>query len=88
MMARPGDIDPEALRLLEESDWPWSDNHRAFVEARDPDRETTEQYRGRQPAQVTYAALRDHGLAGSTPGGGREAGIRWLRDTLSASRQK
>ena len=65
MMAKPGDIDPEALHLLEESDWPWSDWHRAFVEARDPERETTEEYRARQPARVSYAELQDNGLAGS-----------------------
>ena len=87
-MTKPADIDPEALRLLEESDWPWSDWHRAFVEAREPQRETTEQYRARQPAQVTYEALRDHGLAGPTPTVGREPGITWLRGTLTAVRQK
>jgi hypothetical protein len=75
-MPRPSDIHPEAVRLLEEADWPWSDHDGAFVESRDPERETTEQYRARQPTQIGYAELRDHGLAGSVPAAGREGGIR------------
>lgn len=87
-MARLGDIDPEAIRLLEEADWPWSNRDKAFVEARDPERETTAQYRARNKAQVTYAQLRDHGLAGRAAAGERDVGISWLRETLSAAREQ
>lgn len=85
-MPRPNDIDPEALRLLGETDWPWSDHHRGFVEARDPQRETSEEYRTRQATQIGHAELRDHGLAGPAPAVRRETGIRWLRGKLSAAR--
>lgn len=88
MMSRPDDIDHEAMRLLEEADWPWSDHHKAFVEARDPQRETTEEYRGRQPAYIAYAELQDHGLAGQALPAARRAGIQWLREKLSAFRSK
>jgi hypothetical protein len=84
-MAIPSNIDSEAIRLLEEADWPWSDTHMAFIEARDPERETTEDYHSRSPDRISYAELRDQGLAGSAPTPEREAGLRWLRGRLSAS---
>jgi hypothetical protein len=82
-MSTPSDIDPEAIRLLAEADWPWSEWDRAFVKARDPGRETTEEYRLRPPAQVGHGDLRDHGLAGPASAPAREAGLRWLRERLS-----
>jgi hypothetical protein len=82
-MAKPTDIDLEATRLLEKVNWPWSDAEKSFVEARDPQKETTEQYRSRIRAKVTYEELRDHGLAGPGSRSEREAGLKWLRERLS-----
>ncbi len=84
-MTIPSNIDSEALRLLEEADWPWSDAHKAFVKARDPERETTEDYRSRSPDRISDEELRACGLAAPASLGGREAGLRWLRERLSAS---
>jgi hypothetical protein len=84
-MGIPADIDPEVIRLLEEADWPWSNGEKAFVEARNPEKETTEEYRKRSPERIGYGQLRDHGLAGPTSGKERETGLQWLRDRLSAS---
>ncbi|MDP2651669.1 MAG: hypothetical protein Q8O94_00855 [bacterium] len=81
-MSKPTDIDPEATRLLEEADWPWSDAEKAFVEARAPQKEATEQYRSRFKAKVTYEDLRDRGLVGSASRREREAGFEWLRERL------
>ena len=50
------DLDSEAARLLKEADWLWSDAELAFVEARDRQRETTEEYHGRSKACVTHTA--------------------------------
>jgi hypothetical protein len=75
-MSIPSNIDPEAMRLIEEADWPWSELGRAFVEARDPERETTENYRSRPPARISYDELRDHGLAGTASRADREEGLR------------
>jgi hypothetical protein len=57
----------------------------AFVEARDPERETTEDYRSRSPARISYEELRDEGLAGPASTVEREDGLRWLRGRLCAS---
>jgi hypothetical protein len=84
-MSIPSNIDSEAIMLLEEADWPWSNIDRAFIKARDPGQETTEQYRSHQPDQINYEELRDHGLAGSASAAQREAGLQWLRGRLVAS---
>lgn len=81
-MAMPTTIDPEAVRLLEEADWPWNDHKKAFVEARQPNRESTADYRSRSPCSVGYGELRDHGLAGTTAAANRDKGLAWLRRTL------
>ena len=85
-MSRPSDIDPGAVRLLEEADWPWSETNKAFAEARDPEQETSEEYRNRPAGRIGYGELRDHGLAGSASAAEREAGLRWLRGKLPASK--
>lgn len=82
-MGVPTNIDPEAVQLLEEFNWLWSDAERAFIEARDPEQETTEEYRSRFKARVTYEDLRDHGFVGPVSGREREAGFGWLRERLS-----
>ena len=84
-MTIPTDIDSEAIRLLEESDWPWSNWDKAFIESRNPERETTEDYRRRSPNRISYAELKDHGLANSSSTEVREAGMIWLRGKLAAS---
>jgi hypothetical protein len=78
--------DPEAVRLLKEAHWPWSNLEKAFIEARDREKETTEEYRRRFPARISYEELRDHGLAGPTSGTEQEAGLLWLRERLSVSK--
>jgi len=85
-MAMPTNIDPEAVRLLEEANWFWSDAEKAFIEARDPEKETTEEYRSRSPTRISYEELRDYGLAGSASGTERETTLRWLRNKLSVSK--
>jgi hypothetical protein len=83
-MAKPDNINSETIRLLNEADWLWSDSKKAFVKARDPEQETTENYRSRSSAQISYEELRDHGLAGTASEPERYAGLQWLRDKLSA----
>jgi hypothetical protein len=84
-MSIPSNIDSEAIRLLEEADWPWHDFSMAFVKARNPEQETTEQHRSHPPDQISYVELRDHGLAGPASTARREAGLQWLRGRLFAS---
>ena len=47
----------------------------AFIEPRDPEPETTEDYRRRSPARICYEELQDHGLAGPSLTAVREAGV-------------
>jgi hypothetical protein len=84
-MAISSNVNSEAILLLEEADWLWSDAHMAFVKARDPERETTEDYRSRSPDRIGYEELQDHGPAGPASTAEREAGLRWLRERIYAS---
>jgi hypothetical protein len=84
-MARPSNIDAEAIRLLEQANWPWSDLHMAFIEARDTEQETIEGSLTRPKGQVNSPELWDHGLAGSASMAEREAGLQWLRGRLHAA---
>jgi len=84
-MSIPGNIDSAAIRFFEEAQWPWSDTHMAFIEPRDPERETANEYRSRSPIQISYEGLRDHHLAGPSSTAGQEEGLRWLRGKLSSS---
>jgi len=85
-MTMPSGTDSKAVQLFDQAGWLWSDAHKAFVESRNPERETTDEYLRREPARVGYGELRDHGLAGSAPLATREAGLRWLHERLSAAR--
>lgn len=78
-------IDPEAIQLLEEADWPWSCFDAAFIKAREPEKETIEQYRSRPPELISYEELRDHGLVKrpSTTERDLEMGLQWLRQRLA-----
>ena len=84
-MSRPGDIAPEAIRLLEDADWLWSEWDKAFVKARDPGSETIGEYRRGLRAQISHDTLRGCGLAGRVSEGKRDAGLRWNRRKLSNS---
>jgi hypothetical protein len=61
-MPIPKDMDPDAVKLFEEHDWPWSDWAWSFVQARRPGKESTESYRRRQPPSISYEELQDHNL--------------------------
>lgn len=74
-MSRPSDINSEAIRLLEEADWPWSDAHKAFVQSWDPERQTTEDYRSRSPARISYEELQDRRLAGPASRAEQKSGL-------------
>ena len=82
-MAMPTNIDLQAVQMLAESNWLWSDAERAFIETRDPLKKSPEEYRSRFKARVTHEDLRDHGLVGPASGREREAGFGWLRERLS-----
>lgn len=75
-------INPEAIQLLDEADWLWSGRDGAFVKARDPEKETIEQYRSHPPDLISYEELHNHGLTGRTLTAEREAGLQWLRGRL------
>ncbi len=84
-MAIPHDIDPQAVRLLLEADWPWDDRQRAFVEARQPERQSTANYRSGSARSIGYGELRDHGLARARSVANRDKGLAWLRRSLGLS---
>ena len=81
-MAMPHDIDRLAVELFREADRPWDDSRKAFVEARQPERESTADYRARSRRSIGYGELRDHGLAGSPSAADRDKGLAWLRSSL------
>ena len=84
-MSLTKNLDPEAIRLLGEADWVWSEIDCAFIKARDPMKEDTEQFRYRDANKINYEDLRDHNLVKPTPKRGREAGIKWLRKRIFES---
>jgi len=51
-MAIPRDIDPQAIQLLGEADWPWDNGKKAFVEARRPEQDSTAEYCQRLPRAI------------------------------------
>ena len=83
-MSIPRTIDGEAVRLLEEANWLWNDLNMAFIEARDPVQETTEVSPGDATSQITYEEIQHHGLARRAIPAQRDAGLQWLRGSLSA----
>ena len=87
-MATPKDIDPQALQLLIDAEWPWDGWQMAFVEPRHPEAESSDEYRRRAPRSIGYAELRDRGLAGTTSQALRESGLAWLRGVLGAMSKK
>ena len=81
-MAIPHDIDPQVAQLCQEADWVWDDTRKAFVETRQPGRESTPEYRSRSPLSIGYGELRDHNIAGATTSEKRVEGLTWLRKSL------
>jgi len=64
----PINVHLRAIQLLKNANWIWSEARKAFIETRDPERETTEDYRRRSPATISYEEIRDHGLVEPTSG--------------------
>lgn len=77
------DIDHEAIGLLNASGWHWSDNRLSFEKGRDPNKETTEEYRSRPRHLISYEELKNNNLVGEVATKDREAGLQWLRRKIS-----
>lgn len=84
----PENIDFEALKLLEEADWPWDPRHRAFRQAARANEPFAEYVCRMQqnPRRITYSELVGHGLAPSKAGAmspkQRAEGIAWLKEKI------
>jgi hypothetical protein len=72
----------EAIHLLERANFSWSNGENAFVEVRDPDKETTAEYLSRPPSKISFEEMRDHGLLKSATVPEQELGLQWLRKKL------
>ncbi len=82
-MAIPRNISPQAIELLEQNGWRWSDYHFSFrrVVARSGD------YLDRPPDLITFEELEDNGL-GTPAGKEPEAfarGLEWLKFRLGTN---
>ena len=76
------DVDPEALSLFSRADLVWQEWPKGFIETRQLDRETTDEYQSREKNFISYEELRDRGLIGASSAAIRDAGIVWLRNKL------
>lgn len=85
------DIDPEAVKLLEEAEWRWDQSAYAFRRTRRAHGETTEAYKARQrlqpcPDVISYEELDQHGLAPHkqdvVTAHEKANGLRWLRERI------
>jgi hypothetical protein len=85
-METPANIATKAIQLLEKADWFWSNTEKAFIEARNPDEETTEEYRSRPLSRISYEEIRDHGLTKSASESDQEIGLQWLHKRLTSSK--
>ena len=84
-MPLPKGIDPEALELLAEDDWPWDDWLFGFRRAR-RSHETAEAYDLRPPDLVTYAELEDQGLINERlRPAHRQNALEWLRARIRSA---
>ena len=85
-MPIPKDIDPDAVKLFEEHDWPGNDWAWSFVQARRPGKESTESYRRRQPPSISYEELQDHNLVVTDSRDMREAAeaVTWLQERIKS----
>ena len=68
----------EAIRILENANLVWSNNENAFIEARDPDKETTDEYLGRPLLKISFEEMRDHCLLKTDSMPEQELGLQWL----------
>lgn len=84
-MNLPKNMDSMALNLLAEADWPWSPIAMAFVKARNPAQEGTEEYCSHPAEQISYEELQGHHLVNPKSADEREAGLKWLRGRLYPS---
>ena len=85
-MPLPKDIDPEALELLIEDDWPWDDWRFGFRRARRSD-ETVEAYEQRPPDVISREELEDQGLIKfrlTLPQ--KQKALEWLRARIKSAR--
>ena len=85
-MPIPKDIDPDAVKLFEEYDWPWNDWTWSFVQARRPGKESAESYRQRQSPSISYEELQDHNLVVTDSRDMREAAeaVTWLQERIKS----
>jgi hypothetical protein len=84
-MPLPKGIDPEALELLIEDDWPWDDWLFGFRRAR-RSHESAEAYDLRPPDLITYADLEDQGLINARlKAANKQKAHAWLRDRIKAA---
>jgi hypothetical protein len=84
-MPLPKGIDPQALELLEEDDWPWDDWLFGFRRAR-RSHETAEAYSQRPPDLVTHAELEDQGLINQRlRPAHRQKALEWLKARISSA---
>jgi hypothetical protein len=72
----------EAIRLLENANFIWSNSENAFIEARDPEKETTAEYLGRPLSKISLEEMRDHCLLKTDSVPEQELGLQWLRKKL------
>jgi hypothetical protein len=85
-MPIPKDVDPDAVRIFEENDWPWNDWTWSFVQARRPGKESTEQYTTRHAPSISYEELQDHDLLITDSRTMEQAaeGVTWLREKIKS----
>jgi hypothetical protein len=84
-MPLPKGINPEALELLREDDWPWDDWLFRFRRAR-RSHESVEAYDQRPPDLITYADLEDQGLINVSPKAPqRQKALEWLRARIESA---
>jgi len=80
----PYDLDQEALSLLLEDGWAWNPSLPGFLKTRNPDQQTTEEYRNALQPSISYGWLKDHGLIGaSVSPAERAVGLYALQQRLS-----
>ena len=84
-MPLPKGVDPEALELLEEHDWPWDDWLFGFRRAR-RSHETAEAYNRRPPDLITHADLEDQGLINTRlKEPHRQKALEWLKARIRSA---
>jgi hypothetical protein len=84
-MPLPKGIDPQALELVEEDDWPWDDWLFGFRRAR-RSHERAEVYNLHPPDLITYAELEDRGLINQRlRAPHRQKALEWLKARIRSA---